>query len=160
MKLQLSLRQPYRSPELVLKRHAIHNVVTTVLTELDIDQPCSLGIACVDEPTSQQLNLTYRHKDKPTNVLSFPAELPSHLIELLDERPLGDLVICIPVLLIEAQQQHKRAEAHFTHLLVHGVLHLLGYDHELGEMQATEMENLEIKILNHLGINNPYLIEE
>ena len=76
---------------------------------------------------------------------------------MLDARPLGDLVICIPVVWNEAVDQHKTALQHFSHLLVHGVLHLLGYDHELGDEEAEEMEALEIEILGKLKIANPYL---
>ncbi len=74
----------------------------------------------------------------------------------MEQYPLGDLVICIPVVFTEAEQQQKSATAHFTHLVAHGVLHLLGYDHELSDEDAEEMECLEIEILAKLGIDNPY----
>ena len=75
---------------------------------------------------------------------------------MLAARPLGDLVICIPVVLQEAAEQHKVPVEHFTHMLVHGTLHLLGYDHEVSDEDADEMEALEIEILAKLGLNNPY----
>ncbi|KES18175.1 rRNA maturation RNase YbeY [Gilliamella apicola] len=110
-----------------------------------------ITIRIVDEQESQQLNNTYRHKDKPTNVLSFPFESP---IEI--EVPLlGDLIICKQVVEAEAKEQHKSLTSHWAHMIVHGCLHLLGYDHILDE-EAEEMENIEIDIMQQLGFNNPY----
>lgn len=154
--VQLSIRQVYRTADLTFKRHQLKKVIALTLAEVGITERCALGIACVDLADSQTLNRDYRHKDKPTNVLSFEADVPPDVVALLDERPLGDLVICIPVVLKEAAQQHKSAEHHFYHLVVHGVLHLLGYDHELGDAEAAEMEALEIAVLAQVGIANPY----
>jgi probable rRNA maturation factor len=105
----------------------------------------------VDEPESRALNERYRGKDRPTNVLSFPAELP----EELDIPLLGDIVICAPLVAEEASSQGKPVEAHWAHLVVHGVLHLLGHDHQL-ESEAREMEALEVELLASLGFPNPY----
>lgn len=110
-----------------------------------------ITIRIVDEQESQQLNNTYRHKDKPTNVLSFPFESP---IEI-DIPLLGDLIICKQVVEAEAKEQHKSLSSHWAHMIVHGCLHLLGYDHILDE-EAEEMENIEIDIMNQLGFDNPY----
>ncbi|MCX0334937.1 rRNA maturation RNase YbeY [Acinetobacter radioresistens] len=156
MKLSLSLQQTFVAPELVLKRAYLKKVIETTLRHLDVKQDCEIGIACVDLDQSQQLNLEYRRKDKPTNVLSFPSEIPEEILPMLAARPLGDLVICIPVVLQEAAEQHKVPVEHFTHMLVHGILHLLGYDHEISDEDAEEMEALEIEILAKLGLNNPY----
>lgn len=156
MKLSLSLQQTFVAPELVLKRAYLKKVIETTLRHLDVKQDCEIGIACVDLDQSQQLNLEYRRKDKPTNVLSFPSEIPEEILPMLAARPLGDLVICIPVVLQEAAEQHKVPVEHFTHMLVHGTLHLLGYDHEVSDEDADEMEALEIEILAKLGLNNPY----
>ncbi len=156
MKLSLSLQQTFVAPELVLKRAYLKKVIETTLRHLDVKQDCEIGIACVDLDQSQQLNLEYRRKDKPTNVLSFPSEIPEEILPMLAARPLGDLVICIPVVLQEAAEQHKVPVEHFTHMLVHGTLHLLGYDHEISDEDAEEMEALEIEILAKLGLNNPY----
>ncbi|MFW3962874.1 rRNA maturation RNase YbeY [Acinetobacter radioresistens] len=156
MKLNLSLQQTFIAPELVLKRAYLKKVIETTLRHLDVKQDCEIGIACVDLDQSQQLNLEYRRKDKPTNVLSFPSEIPEEILPMLAARPLGDLVICIPVVLQEAAEQHKVPVEHFTHMLVHGTLHLLGYDHEISDEDAEEMEALEIEILAKLGLNNPY----
>ena len=160
LKLSLSLQQDFQSPELVLKRAYIKKVVETTLRHIGTQSDCEIGIACVDNDESHKLNLEYRDKDKPTNVLSFPSDIPEEMLALLDAEPLGDLVICIPVVLQEAAEQHKKPLDHFTHLLVHGVLHLLGYDHETCEADAEEMEALEIAILKKLTIENPYQADE
>lgn len=163
MKISLSLQQDVKASELVLKRADLKKVVKCTFdhiaaqTDWQSSPVVEIGIACVDQAESQTLNLEYRGKDKPTNVLSFPSDLPEDVLMLLDAQPLGDLVICIPVVLQEALEQHKTALDHFTHLLVHGVLHLLGYDHELGKDEAEEMEAFEIEILAQLQIANPYL---
>lgn len=110
-----------------------------------------LTIRIVDESESQQLNNTYRHKNKPTNVLSFPFESP---IEI--ETPLlGDLVICKSVVEQEAKEQEKSLQSHWAHMIVHGCLHLLGYDH-IDDDEAQEMESIEIEIMSELGFANPY----
>lgn len=111
-----------------------------------------LAIRLVDEEEGRTLNRHYRGKDYPTNVLSFPAELPEGVKLPL----LGDLVICAPVVAREARDQGKPLAAHYAHLTVHGVLHLLGWDHE-NERDAECMEQLERGILATLGIEDPYL---
>ncbi|RKG51289.1 rRNA maturation RNase YbeY [Acinetobacter cumulans] len=160
MKLSLSLQQDFQAPELVLKRAYIKKVVETTLRFIDTQSDCEIGIACVDNEESHKLNLEYRKKDKPTNVLSFPSDLPDEMATVLDVFPIGDLVICIPVVLREANEQQKAPLTHFTHMLVHGTLHLMGYDHETSEADAEEMEALEIAILAKLGFDNPYLEQD
>lgn len=120
--------------------------------ECDQQGDLELTIRIVDEEEGQSLNSDYRGKDYPTNVLSFPADLP----EEIDIPLLGDLVICAPVIAREAHEQGKTLEAHWAHMIIHGTLHLLGYDHITDE-DAEVMESLEIKILNKLGFPNPYL---
>ncbi|WP_144714398.1 rRNA maturation RNase YbeY [Aeromonas veronii] len=112
-------------------------------------------VRIVDEAESNELNLTYRGKDKPTNVLSFPFEAPPGL-----ELPLlGDLVICRQVVEREAEEQGKPLMAHWAHMVVHGSLHLLGYDH-IEDEEAEEMEALERDIMLELGFADPYLNDE
>ena len=109
----------------------------------------------VDEAESHELNLTYRGKDKPTNVLSFPFEAPPGI-----ELPLlGDLIICRQVVEQEAKEQDKPLEAHWAHMVIHGSLHLLGYDHIIDE-EAEEMDGLESEIMLALGYEDPYIAEK
>lgn len=115
------------------------------------DQDTEIVVRIVDEQESAELNEQYRHKPGPTNILSFPLDVPEGIqLDLL-----GDLVICAPVLEKEALQQDKLLTHHWAHIIVHGVLHLLGYDH-IDDDEAELMENKEIAILNKLNINNPY----
>ena len=120
-----------------------------------------LTIRLVDAEEGQELNRTYRHKDYATNVLSFPAEVPDGPggEPLLDIPLLGDLVICVPVVEREAREQNKALEAHWAHLVIHGCLHLLGYDH-IDDEEAEEMESLERQLLAELGYPDPYRDDE
>lgn len=112
-------------------------------------------IRLVDEAESRELNHTYRSKDKPTNVLSFPFEAPPGI-----ELPLlGDLIICRQVVEQEATEQEKALEAHWAHMVIHGSLHLLGYDH-IEDEEAEEMESLETEIMLALGYPDPYISEK
>ena len=110
-----------------------------------------LAIRIVDSKEGCALHRHYRGKDYPTNVLSFPADLPEGVTVPL----LGDLVICAPVVAKEAKEQGKTLAAHYAHLTIHGVLHLLGMDHE-DEREALLMEQLERDILADLGYSDPY----
>lgn len=105
----------------------------------------------VDEPEARALNHKFRKINKATNVLSFPAEFP----EQVEVSFLGDIVVCASVVQGEAQQQHKEIDDHWAHLLIHGLLHLQGYDH-VDDEDAHKMEALEIEILSSIGISNPY----
>ncbi len=107
-------------------------------------------VRVVNEGEMQALNAQFRDLDKPTNVLAFPSDG-----EGLDYDYLGDLVICAPLVLTEADQQQKTPQAHWAHLTVHGMLHLQGFDHQ-SEHQAEQMEALEMQILDTLGYTNPY----
>ncbi|QEY13355.1 rRNA maturation RNase YbeY [Cellvibrio sp. KY-YJ-3] len=114
-------------------------------------EDAEVSLYIVDEDESQQLNSQYRGKDYPTNVLSFPADIPEEVGVPL----LGDLVVCAPVVEREAQEQGKTLAAHWAHMLVHGSLHLLGFDH-IDDTEADEMEALETAIITGLGYPAPY----
>ena len=121
-----------------------------VINDLDRGEG-ELLIRIVNKSEIQALNKTYRYKDKPTNVLSFPSDLPVEI----DESIMGDVVICTDVVLEEANEQQKTFNDHLVHMAVHGTLHLLGYDH-MTESEAKIMEDLEVKILEKMQIANPY----
>ena len=122
-----------------------------VTTALQGRTGAELSIRVVGRDESRRLNQRYRGKDAATNVLSFPADLPAEIGLPL----LGDIVICAPLVAAEAAAQGKPADDHWAHLTIHGVLHLLGYDHQEAA-EAAEMEGLEISLLASIGIADPY----
>ncbi|OKP04914.1 rRNA maturation RNase YbeY [Xenorhabdus eapokensis] len=147
--LQIACENPAGLPEEVLFQRWLEGVLPQFQAESEVT------IRLVDEAESHDLNLTYRGKDKPTNVLSFPFEAPPEV-----ELPLlGDLIICRQVVEKEADEQQKTAEEHWAHMVVHGCLHLLGYDH-IEDDEAEEMEALETEILKKMGYADPYLAEK
>jgi probable rRNA maturation factor len=120
-----------------------------------------IAVRVVAERESQRLNKLWRGKDKPTNVLSFPAPaLPVDRTKRGSSRatvvPLGDLVICAPVVRQEARRDGKPLDAHWAHMVVHGALHLAGFDHERGERDRRKMERREVSVLRSFGFRNPY----
>jgi len=123
-----------------------------------------VSIRYTSDEEVQKLNRTYRHKDKPTNVLSFPMIQPDLLDGINDgddgETLLGDIVLAYGVTAREAAEKNVTVEAHAIHLIVHGTLHLLGYDHEQGEAEAEAMEEIERVALAALGISDPYAVRE
>ena len=158
-------------------REYLHSVMTATLTYIDkrlkngltlpyfddIDNEQwqekvkALDIYITDKDEARELNLEAREKDYATNILSYPSDLPAAIIGLMPTLPLGELVICHAVMLCEAAEQNKEALQHISHLLIHGILHLLGFDHELGQAEQDEMERFEIEILAGLNIPNPYI---
>jgi probable rRNA maturation factor len=121
-----------------------------------------IAVRVVGPAESRALNRHWRGKDAPTNVLSFPASLPvaapkpARGAPPADYLPLGDLVICADVVRRVAVRDGKPVEAHWAHMVVHGALHLAGYDHEAGRRERTRMERREIAVLRNFGIGNPY----
>jgi len=132
-------------------RRWIEAVLATEARAADVE----ITVRIVGEAEMAELNARYRHKTGPTNILSFPFEAPPG-VEL---NLLGDLVVAAPVVQREAREQGKTEAAHWAHMIVHGTLHLLGYDHSQ-PAEAEDMEAREIRILQQLGYSNPYLLDE
>ncbi len=152
------MKQKVDEPSVLLSSEVAEHVPTVAMfcewVELVINhhgQFFQVSIEVVDEAFSQQLNNDYRGKNKPTNVLSFPLDLPAEIEHDL----IGDLAICSSVVNNEALQQGKPLMHHWAHMTIHGTLHLLGYDH-INDDEAEEMEALEINLLKQLNIANPY----
>ena len=143
--LQIALDMPDLPAESDFRRWA-----EAALAGANYLKDAELTIRIVNEVESAALNESYRHEQGQTNILSFPAEAPPEVESAL----LGDIVICAPGVLRESIAQEKSPAAHWAHLVAHGVLHLLGYDHD--EVQAEAMESLEIHILAGLGYSDPY----
>lgn len=116
-------------------------------------ETAEITVRIVDRDEMSSLNATYRHKKGPTNVLSFPFSMPEDV--LLDVPILGDIVICAEVVNDEASKQNKQPEAHWAHMVIHGTLHLLGYDHETNS-DAEIMEKEEVEIMQALKFPDPY----
>ena len=133
----------------------IRRWLEAVLTAEAILADVEITVRIVDEAEMAELNERYRHKIGSTNILSFPFEAPPGM----ECNLLGDLVIAAPVVQREAREQGKTENAHWAHMIVHGTLHLLGYDHQQ-PVEAEAMEAREISILQQLGYANPYLLDE
>jgi probable rRNA maturation factor len=148
--LQLALND--KNGLFVPGENMINTWLTEALTKSGYDKEnATVSVRIVSEEEITELNNKYRHINKTTNVLSFPYEsLPGVEINLL-----GDIVACASVIQAEALQQSKLVEQHWAHIIIHGLLHLLGYDH-IEKQQAEQMESLEVDILSNLGIPNPY----
>lgn len=148
--LQIACNDPLQVAEEKLTTWALsalqHQLKPTELT---------LRIVTIDEIT--HLNKTYRKIDKATNVLAFPAKLPAHID--IDHHFLGDVIICSSVLEQEAKEQNKPIEAHYAHIIIHGILHLLGHDH-IEKKDTEQMQTLEIQLLAQSGFENPYQNED
>ncbi|MFW0094612.1 MAG: rRNA maturation RNase YbeY [Coxiella endosymbiont of Haemaphysalis qinghaiensis] len=153
MKLHIEVQSATQfSPLPVLSQLQKWVSATLQVIQLILDKNLfALTVRFIDREECAALNETYRHKKGPTNILSFSHES----IPGLPSDSLGDLAICAPVVSKEAEMQNKSLEAHFAHLVIHGVLHLLGYNH-IEIQEAAEMEKLEIQALSQLGYENPY----
>ncbi|WP_052741891.1 rRNA maturation RNase YbeY [Kiloniella litopenaei] len=167
--IEVEVREPQWSDRLPHHQALIHRAVVAAYvfagfsseassSDTTLISQAELSVVLANDTSVQALNKEYRGKDKPTNVLSFSTLDDPDEADLASQRgvlPLGDIVLSLETLISEANEQSKRLEDHFTHLLVHGVLHLLGYDH-IEDDDALEMEGLEVEILNRLGVKNPY----
>ncbi|WP_419421160.1 rRNA maturation RNase YbeY [Legionella sp. D16C41] len=150
----LDIQIACKSP-LPITEDTIRSWVKLTLTEHNKIAELTLRFVEIVEIT--ELNKLYRKKDKPTNVLAFPTNLPSEI--KLDYPLLGDVIICPDVLEQESREQKITLKAHWAHIIIHGVLHLLGYDH-IKEQEAYQMQTMEIKLLAKLGFANPYQQED
>ena len=128
------------------------------LTAANHSSAARMTVRLVGFDESRRLNNTYRHTDNATNVLAFPGAQMSTLI-YDEERELGDLVICLPMVHGEAQQQCKQPLAHMAHLFIHGTLHLIGFDHQ-DDVSAEQMERLETQIMRRLDFPDPYIVNQ
>ncbi|MBA1445011.1 MAG: rRNA maturation RNase YbeY [Chromatiales bacterium] len=148
MHLEIEIQNATERVDLPTKKRFIQWVQAALVKR---EKAVEVVIRIVDEAESRALNRDYRGKDRPTNVLSFPFEAPPQVPSNL----LGDLVICAPVVMREAEAQNKSALSHWAHMTVHGMLHLQGFDH-LDENEAEIMEARERQILHELGFSDPY----
>lgn len=128
-----------------LNKTALERALSYILQDIE-EEPCLFTIKFTDDAEIQQLNKDFRGKDKPTNVLSFPNDSEDYL---------GDIAISIETIKREAVEQDKAYEHHMLHMIIHGFLHLLGFDH-IDDEEAEEMESFEIAVLQEIGIKNPY----
>ena len=135
----------------------IQDWVAQTLETINLTDPVSICFRLVSLREVAELNLRYRNKKSPTNILSFPSSLPESIQSVMPSQHLGDIVICPRLIQSEAKEQEKSERAHWAHLVVHGTLHLRGFTHET-ENESKSMEKEEIKVLEKLGFPNPYLI--
>ena len=149
--IDIAIKDPSWRALLPSAESLVKTAVTTILTQLENPKQGELSLAFVSDGEIQTLNRNYRHKDKPTNVLSFPDDGPAPL--------LGDIVLAFETVQREAAEKSIPFDHHVTHLIIHGFLHLQGYDHET-DAAATDMEALEIAALAALNIDNPYEIHD
>lgn len=142
---------------LILENNTLNNIFDEKIEEVieyllgKFDKKSEIALVLVSKQEIQSYNKDYRNKDNPTNVLSFPSGVPIEIADIL-----GDIIICLEVVEFEAEQQNKTVENHLVHMVIHGFLHLLEYDH-IFDNDALKMEALEVEILTELNIKNPYL---
>lgn len=153
MSIQVNVQRAVEAND-IPKKNEFKKWITLALQK-KASSDLEMSVRIVDVTESTHLNHLYRQKNRPTNVLSFPFEMPAGV----ETNYLGDLVICAPIVEKEAKEQNKLLQAHWAHMVIHGTLHLLGYDH-INDKDAEEMEGIEIAILNKLGFSNPYEIED
>jgi len=151
--VELSVTDPRWSDKLDNLNDVATCAIDAAYRHVDIAAPAIVSILLCDDDEIQQLNKSYRNMDRPTDTLSFPANAPVSLSPL----PLGDIVVAYDTMVADAGAAGKKMAVHLTHLLIHGLLHLVGYDHE-NDADAQTMESLEVEILRSLGIDDPYAL--
>lgn len=163
LSVEVDLQNPNNTeplPTLLEMKTWCEAAVQALTYPLAFENTLSVLIRIVDSEESASLNQGYREKSGPTNVLSFPNDVPEFMLEIPDLKEqnshLGDLVICDSLVQEEAKEQGKSVLVHWAHLIIHGLLHLQGYDH-IDDDEADEMESLEIEIMEQLGFDNPYI---
>jgi len=144
------IQRPFRKG-FIPKAEVLRDIASRVLAIYQPDVEVTIRIVSLNE--MQALNRQYRHKDKPTNVLSFKMDVPHGMV--LSPKPLGDIVICADVVNEEAALDNIPPLSHWVHMVIHGTLHLLGYDHETNQ-EADVMQAIEANFMQQLGFNNPY----
>jgi len=153
--LELQIELPESESIMLPTQADFEHWISTALDKANHQDEVALTLRIVEEAEGRELNARWRGKDYATNVLSFPLKMP----EYVGIPYIGDLVICAAVVAREATEQNKQAMAHWAHLTIHGLLHLLGYDHKT-DAQADEMEALEVQIMTSLGYPDPYSLQE
>lgn len=156
MKYQVNYQNPHNISSAPNIFHLQRWINTTLENLVDTAE---LTVRIVEPDEIKSLNFQYRQKNKPTNVLSFPSEIPEELKTQIGCSEIGDIIICHEIIEKEAKEQHKTIEDHYAHMVIHGVLHLMGYDH-IKQADADIMEPLEIKLLAKLHIDNPYELKD
>jgi len=157
LNVALTIQTPLWKSRLKPYKKTVQKILNSALAAIPLQnkvENLEVAVVLANDDFVQGLNKEFRGKDKPTNVLSFPSSLTSDHRPLTSE--LGDIILAIETIEREAKEQNKTFHDHTAHLLVHGFLHLLGYDH-IDEKDAEKMERKEIKILKSIGIKNPYL---
>jgi len=154
MSIEIRVSNPTATTAL-LTANQLQHIFNTGLHYLNLPTKCSVDIAWLNSEQMIELNLNFRGQNKATNIIAFPSTIESAINQQLQAPQLGDLAICPQVITSEALQQNKLLSSHCTHIALHGLLHLLGYDHQTVK-QTTAMEQLEIAILEKLAIANPY----
>lgn len=141
-----------------IKQKNIKNIVNVTLNAVNFQNKCELSVILCDNDFIAKYNSEFRSKNKPTNVLSFPSGEFSENLEKNQAIYLGDIMFAYQIILDESKEQNKSFENHFTHLLIHGVLHLLNFDH-ITKKDREVMEKMEIEILKEFRIENPYIMK-
>ncbi|CAL4322649.1 rRNA maturation RNase YbeY [Buchnera aphidicola] len=147
--IKLNLKIKIKEKNIIPKKCKIQQWIQNIL-----HKKCEITICIVNKKEIQKINFTYRNKNQPTNILSFPYQIPKYTQSYL----IGDLVICAEIMQKEILEQNKTLESHWAHIIIHGILHLLGYQHK-NQKKKNKMEKIEIDTMKKLGYGNPYILK-